>query len=135
MAKSAKNNFAVKVSGIAGTWSQMTGGGGTVEPIRDRSGGSTKQDIIGSPPSFDDITVTRVFDVAHLPALASLTKALGRSRHTITKQATDANMTAKGKPVSYPNALLVGVVYPEVDSNATTDKAEVTLTFSHNGPA
>lgn len=135
MADMAKSQWLVTVSGFGGYWDTQTGGNGSGTPIKHRKGGSQKPSIIGTPPEFEDITVTRLFGDTNLPQMAEYTKKINISRHTITKQALDANGIRKGKPVTYKNCLLTGVSYPELDSNATGEVSLMTLTFATEGPA
>jgi len=135
MTTSTKNQFIVTVSGVSGNWNTKTGGNPTGEPVKYRNGGSMKEEIIGTPPTHDNITVVRGFNIAFAEAYKKMAKNVNRTRHTITVQPTDTNLMKKGKPFVYPNCLLVGINFPEVDSNAVGDRSEVTMTFATNGLA
>ncbi|MGL3805845.1 hypothetical protein ACSYDW_07070 [Paeniglutamicibacter sp. R2-26] len=135
MAYMAKSQWLVTISGIHDTWDTQTGGNGSGTPIKHRRGGQQRQTIIGTPPEFEDITCTRLFGDGYLELMAKLNKQINISRHTITKQALDANGVRKGKPITYKNCLLTGVAYSDVDSNATSEVALMTLTFATEGPA
>ncbi|MGP4995552.1 hypothetical protein [Glutamicibacter ardleyensis] len=132
---STKNQFIVTISGIKGNWNTKTGGNGSGTPVKYRNGGSLREEIIGTPPTFEDLVITRGFNPAFFETYKKLSKNINKSYHLITMQPTDANLMKKGKPISYKNCLLTGVTFPDVDSNATGDRAEVTLTFATSGPA
>lgn len=135
MSTSTKNQFVVSVSGISGKWNQKTGGASKGTPVKYRNGGSLKEEIIGTPPTHDNIVVTRGYSYADTNAYIALAKKVNLSRHTITMQPTDASLVSKGKPFTYKDCLLVGVTIPDADSNATGDRAEVVLEFATNGLA
>lgn len=135
MTTSTKNQFIITVGGVLGNWDQMTGGDGSGSPVKHRNGGSLKEEIIGTPPTFSDIVVTRGFNPAFRDAYVKLSKNINRTRHTVTKQPTDASMVKKGKAIVYPGSLLTGVTFPDADSNAVGDRATVQLTFANNGPS
>lgn len=135
MSKATKRQFLTSVSGISGYWRTWSGGGASAEYSRDYSGGSNVGTILTGPAEHEDITLVRTWDPAKDPAWAnSLKKKVGRSWHTLTKQATDVNFTKVGKPEVYSGATLVGLTLPEGDA-ASSDSAEVTLVFAHNGSA
>lgn len=135
MAYMAKSQWLVTISGISGTWDTQEGGDGSSTPIKHIRGGNRKATIIGTPAEFSAITVTRLFGDGYLTALAALNKKIGIGRHTITKQALDANGVRKGKPITYKNCLLSGVNSIPVDSNATGEAGIMTLVFETEGPA
>ena len=134
MAKNSQRDWLNTVSGITGTWRNVEGGGVTVEYNRDYDGGSDKADFLVGPPEAEDITFTRTFDPVKDDAWCrKLMKAVGRSRHTLTRQPIDANKTKVGKPMVYSNALLVGFTYP--GSSNSADPSEIVLVFANNGAA
>lgn len=134
MGKSSQRDFLNTISGIAGTWRNVEGGGATVEYNRDYDGGSDKADFLTGPTEFEDFTWTRTFDPVKDDAwVRKLQKQVGRSTHTLTRQPIDANKTKVGKPMVYPQAMLTGVTYP--GSSNTADPSEIVLTFAHNGAA
>lgn len=135
MTTSTQNQFFVSASGLRGYWDNMTGGHGTGTPVRHRNGGSLKEEVIGTPPTYSDIVLTRGFDIKYFEDYKKLAKNINKTRHTITKQPTDAALVRKGKPIVYPSCLLVGVTFPDYDSNATSERATVQLTFATNGPS
>lgn len=135
MTTSTKNQFIITVSGIKGNWNMKTGGNPSGSPVKYRNGGSLKEEIIGTPPTHDDLVITRGFNLAFAEVYKKLAKNVNLSRHVVTIQPTDASLVKKGKPFTYYNCLLVGITFPDVDSNAVGDRSEVTLTFAHNGIA
>lgn len=135
MTTSTKNQFIVTVSNIHGNWNVKTGGNGSGTPVKYRNGGSLKEEIIGTPPTFEDIVLTRGYDPDLQKFYQVMMRKINISRHTVTIQPTDANLVKKGRAIVYPNCLLVGLTLPDVDSNATGDRAEVSMTFATSGPA
>lgn len=135
MADMAKSQWLVTISGIVDAWDTQDGGNGAGTPIKHIRGGRQKASIIGTRPEWDDIVVTRLFGDGYLGLMQKLSKQINISRHTVTKQALDANGIRKGKPIIYKNCLLTAVSYPSVDSNATGEISLMSLTFSNEGPA
>ncbi|MGQ3384536.1 hypothetical protein [Glutamicibacter sp. TV12E] len=135
MTNSTQNQFLTTAGGIPRTWETMTGGQVSGEQVKYRNGGSIKEEVVGTPPTWSDIVLTRGFDIADLEMLRKLAKNCNKTRHTITKQPLDANMIRKGKPLVYPYCLLKGVDFPDTNSNSTSDRGMVTLTFATNGLA
>jgi hypothetical protein len=135
MAKNTKSNFLVHVSGISGNFRTSGGGSVTAATSKDFDGGATKPTILGGLQEWSDLTITRSFDpVRDLPIIAKLIKQVGTGKFTVTKQATDANMTKVGKPIVYPKCVLNALTYPDSDANAS-DASEFTLGFATTGPA
>lgn len=133
--KTTKRNFLVNVSGVPRTWRSFSGAGATAEYTRDYSGGADVATLLSGPAEHEDIELVRTYEPDQDPAwLDQVKKQVGRSWFTITKQATDQNWTKVGKPVTYPNCLLIGVKEPDTDA-ASSDSSEVTLTFATPGPA
>ena len=133
--KATKRQYLVTIEGIPGTWRQFSGAGGSASITKDFDGGSDRADLLAGPAEWDDIEVTRTIAPSRDDVwVAQLRKLLGRGRFNITKQATDANWTKVGKPTTYPNCLLNGLQEPETDA-ASSDAAEIKLTFATSGPA
>ena len=133
--KITKNKYLVTIEGIPGTWRAFSGAGGTASVTKDYDGGSDRADLLAGPAEWDDIEVTRTVAPTRDDVwIKQLRKLLGRGRFNITKQATDANWTKVGKPTTYPDCLLNGLQEPESDA-ASSDAAEITLTFATSGPA
>ncbi|WBF78983.1 tail tube protein [Arthrobacter phage Bolt007] len=133
--KATKQNFITKVEGVPGNWRTWSGGASSADTSLDYDGGNPTPEILSGPPSFDDIEVVRTFDpIADAAWVRTLRKQVGRSRHTLTKFATDINFVAIGTPDTYPNCVLKGIAEPETDA-ASGDASEITLTFATTGPA
>jgi hypothetical protein len=133
--KALKYQFIFSISGIPGNWEQSSGGDISAPSTKVRDGGSDRPTVLGGLPETDDIEVTRTFDPhTEVALLAALRKNLGRSRHTLTKQATDANRVKVGKPVTYPGSLLVGLTEPEHEEGSS-DPSTIKLKFSTPGAA
>jgi len=134
-AKATKRQYLVTIQGIPGTWRQFTGGGGTASVTKDFDGGSDRADLLSGPAEWDDIEVTRTVAPSRDEVwIDQLNKLIGRGEFTVTKQATDANWTKVGRPRTYPACLLTGVQETETDA-ASSDAAEIKLTFATSGPA
>lgn len=135
MGKATKQQFITTVEGIPGTWRTLSGGGFTADTTTDFSGGSLKPDILSGPPTNEDLELVRTYDPEIDDVwIRRLRPNVGRSRHTVTKQPTDINLTKIGKPTTFPDCLLKGLVEPDTDSESG-DRAEVTITLANTGPA
>lgn len=133
--KITKNKYLVTIEGIPGTWRAFSGGGGSASITKDFDGGSDRADLLAGPPEWDDIEVTRTVAPTRDDVwIKQLRKLIGRGKFNVTKQATDANWTKVGEPTTYPDCLLNGLQEPETDA-ASSDAAEITLTFATSGPA
>jgi hypothetical protein len=133
--KATKRQYLVTIEGIPGTWRQFSGAGGSASITKDYDGGSDRADLLAGPAEWDDIEVTRTVAPSRDDVwIAQLRKLLGRGRFNVTKQATDANWTKVGNPTTYPDCLLNGLQEPETDA-ASSDAAEIKLTFATSGPA
>ena len=134
-AKATKRQYLVNIEGIPGTWRAFSGGGGTASVTKDYNGGSDRADLLAGPAEWDDIEVTRTVAPSRDDVwIDQLNKLIGRGEFNITKQATDANWTRVGKPRTYPACLLTGLQESETDA-ASSDAAEIKLTFATSGPA
>lgn len=133
--KATKRQYLVTIEGIPGTWRTFSGAGGSASVTKDYDGGSDRADLLSGPAEWDDIEVTRTVAPSRDDVwIEQLRKLIGRGTFNITKQATDANWTKVGKPTTYPDCLLNGLQEPESDA-ASSDAAEITLTFATSGPA
>jgi len=133
--KTTKRQYLVTIEGIPGTWRTFSGGGGTASITKDYDGGSDRADLLAGPPEWDDIEVTRTVAPSRDDVwIEQLRKLIGRGKFNVTKQATDANWTKVGKPTTFPDCLLNGLQEPETDA-ASSDAAEIKLTFATSGPA
>lgn len=133
--KITKNKYLVTIEGIPGTWRAFSGAAGSASVTKDYDGGSDRADLLAGPAEWDDIEVTRTVAPSRDDVwIKQLRKLLGRGRFNITKQATDANWMKVGEPTTYPDCLLNGLQEPESDA-ASSDAAEIKLTFATSGPA
>lgn len=127
---SAQRQFLVKVSGVDGYFATKTGGRTASEVTREFDGGSLEPEILTGPASTEDITVSRPYKPERDAHLVRLFRPLvGRLRHTVTFQPTDADLVAVGKPTVYPGAVLIGVNDPDSDANSG-QAARVELTYA-----
>jgi hypothetical protein len=128
--KSSARQFLVKVEGIDGFWATKEGGGVTAENTKVYDGGSLKPEIITNPPTAEDVTVTRPYDVDRDHDVATrLLPLVGSWEATVSVTPTNADMVAAAQPRVYPRARLTGVMEPEVDASSG-DPAVMSLTFA-----
>lgn len=135
MGKASKRHYIVRIEGIPGTWRTFGGGGAEADVTLDYDGGAEKPDMLGGVPEYEDISVTRTVDpVADAAWLEPLKRGISKVVRTVSQQPTDPNMIAVGKPTVFPACLLKGYTEVETDA-ASSDPAEVTLTWATTGPA
>ncbi|AMM44478.1 tail tube protein [Arthrobacter phage BarretLemon] len=133
--KATKRQFIVSIAGIPGNWRTMSGASASSETTEDWDGGAERPDILGGPVSFDDIEVVRTIAPAlDMDWVRRLRRRVGIDTFTVTKQAVDRDGVKVGRPDVYPDCLLKGMQEPETDA-ASSDLAEITLTFATSGPA
>jgi len=134
-AKATKRQYLVTIQGIPGTWRQFSGAGGSASVTKDYDGGKDRADLLAGPVEWDDIEVTRTVAPSRDDAwIVKLNKLIGRGEFNVTKQATDANWNRVGKARTYPKCRLTGLQESETDA-ASSDAAEIKLTFATSGPA
>lgn len=127
---SSARNFLVKVEGVDGLWSTKSGGNVSAESTKVYDGGSLKPDIITSPPTAEDVTVTRPFKPQRDDDMVrTLLQLVGSWTTTVSVTPTDSDMVALAPPRVYSNAVLTGVQEPETDASSG-DAAMVGLTFA-----
>lgn len=119
MASSSERSFLVVVNGISGTFQTKTGGDTTSDVTMNYNGGSTTPELLAAPAATANIIVSRSYDhsrdyQAHKNARAQV----GRWSTNISVTPTDADLNSLGSPTQYPNALLVRVSEPDVDSSS-----------------
>jgi hypothetical protein len=129
--KAAKRQFLVKVDGIDGYWAGKSGGDITADTNKVYDGGSRRPDVISSPPNADDVVCTRPYDPLRDQVMINqLKERVGTWRTTVSVSPTEADLTvARVAGDVYSDALLIGLVSPEVDASSG-DAAEVELTFA-----
>ena len=119
MAKLSQRQFLVNVSGIAGNFQTKSGGETSSETTKNYDGGSLNAEVLASPAETDNITVSRAYDyLRDSQAHRDARKKVGRWRTTISVTPTNEDLVAMGTPTTYPNALLVRVSEPDVDSSS-----------------
>lgn len=133
--KATKRQYIVNVAGIPGNWRTFSGAAASSETTKDWDGGADRPDILGGPREYDDIEILRtVAPSLDQDWIDRLDKRVGIDTFTITKQYVDRDGVKVGKPRVYPDCLLKGLQETETDA-ASSDVAEVTLTFATSGPA
>lgn len=133
------SHFRVTLAGfgidIPGAFMTQGGGNVTAEVRRFRPGGSPHEEVSGGPTSRDDVTVAREWRRDRdLAIYLWADRNAGRARGSITVQPLDDDYNAYGSPVVYADALLTAAAKPDVDSDAGTDVAQLSLTFAVSGP-
>jgi hypothetical protein len=130
MAKAAQRQFLVKVAGIEGYFATKSGGNVTSDNNKVYDGGNLTPDILSAPAQAENVTVGRAFDVERDgPILTILRQQVGRRSFTVSVTPTDRDLNVTGEPVTYPEALLVGITDPDVDA-ASGDAARFELEFA-----
>lgn len=118
---SAQRHFLVNVEAFyarVGFFMSKSGGSISSDVNKVWDGGSVTPDTIASPPEAENITVGKAFDVDRdAEVLAEIRQKIGSLRTTISVQPTTADMIATGRATVYPNALLVGLTEPDMDSS------------------
>jgi hypothetical protein len=127
---SAQRQFYVKVDGIDGYWSTKSGGNISSDTTKVYDGGDPTPYVLASNPEAENITVGRPYDARRDgPLLKRLRNRAGRDTFTISVTPTDRDYVVVGDPVTYPDALLIGVNDPEVDASSG-DAANIELEFA-----
>jgi hypothetical protein len=129
--KAAKRQFLVKIDGIDGYWSKKTGAELKSATAKVYDGGSLVPDVIAAPAEVADVVLTRPFDPDRDQSVVNLLKRrVGQWTTTISITPTEADLsTIAVAGDTYPNALLVAIMPPEVDASSG-ESAELVLTFS-----
>ena len=134
MAKTAQAHYAVRVSGIPGSWNTKTGGAMERAHSTSWNGGSAQYDWIAGPATYSNITITRPKrheDEEWLPRYRNKNNIV---RDTLTQQELDENYSAVGSPQTWPDCLLVGVTEPNTEAGSS-DEGTLTLEYATKGPA
>jgi hypothetical protein len=118
-APASQRQFIVNVSGIPGNFQTKSGGETSSDTTKNYDGGSLVPDVLASPAETDNITVSRAYNYerdhnAHVAAR----RKVGRWRTTVSVTPTDEDLKTIGDPTTYPDALLVRVSEPDVDSSS-----------------
>lgn len=128
--KLAARQGLVTVEAVPGLWATKSGGNVSADTTPVWDGGAESPEMMASPASADNVTVSRPFDdLRDLPELARLRRLVGRLRTTITVQPTDGDLFPIGEPTVYPDALLVTLTEPEVDASSG-DPQTIELEFA-----
>lgn len=128
--KMAQRQALVTIEGIPGRWATKSGGNVSADTTPVWDGGEDHPEILASPASAENVTVSRPFDdLRDLPEIARLRRLVGRFRTTITVQPTNGDLFPIGPPTVYPEALLVTLTEPEYDA-ASGDAQTIQLEFA-----
>lgn len=130
MTKMAQRQSIVTIEGIPGNWATRTGGNVSADTTPVWDGGADRPDILASPASADNVTVSRpVDDQRDLAQLKRLKQQVGKLRSTITEQPTDGDLFPIGEPDVFPDALLVNYNVPSYDA-ASGDPKVIELVWA-----
>lgn len=128
--KAAQRQIIASVSGIAGYFSQVTGGQVTAATSKVFDGGAKFPDVVSGSRDVGDVTVTRPYRPSvDEPILQALRQVVGSTRHDVVVQSTDADLVPVGRPRTYSQALLTGVTEPDGDASSGTP-ATYSLVFT-----
>jgi len=121
--KMAQRQALVTIEGVPGRWATRTGGDVTADVTPVWDGGMDYPEQMASPPSADNVTVSRpVDDARDLTEIKRLKRLVGKLRATITEQPTNQDLFPIGDPDVYPDALLLRVSTPEYDASSGDPK-------------
>lgn len=133
--KATKRQYLVTISGIPGTWRTFGGAEASASITKDYDGGAERPDLLSGPTEHSDIEVVRTVAPTRDDVwIKQLRKLVGKGTFTVTKQYVNADWMKVGDPTTYPDCLLAGLKEPETDA-ASSDAAEISLTFATAGPA
>lgn len=111
--------FLVKVDGIDGYFQTKTGGNIAATGTKVYDGGNKVPDTIAGVPEIDNITVSRTYDeVRDGDTVRSLRQVVSSWTTTVSVTPTDADFNAVGPPTVYPDARLLELHEPDVDSSS-----------------
>lgn len=127
---SAQRQFLVKVAGIDGYFATKSGGNVSADTTKVYDGGDPTPYVLAAPAEAENITVSRPYDPLRDGDLMSrLRQRVGRATFTISVTPTDRDLVVIGRPVVYPDALLVSVNEPDADAGSG-DAATFELEFA-----
>lgn len=125
----AQRQIYATVSGVDGTFSQVSGGETSANSEKIYDGGSATPVVMSGARDIGNVTLVRAFDQDRDPdILDTLRDAVGREYFTIIVTMTDADMVPL-RNRTYANALLIGMNEPEGDA-ASGAPASMSLVFS-----
>lgn len=128
--KSSQRHFLVRAEGIPGLFSTKTGGEITSNATKNYDGGSTRPDVLTSPPEVGDITIGRGYDHERDAGIVRLLRnSVGTYQTTVSVTPTNRDMEALDDAETYPNATLVGFTPGDVDASSG-EISSFALTFA-----
>lgn len=134
---STQRLFRVTLSGfgidIPGAFATFSGGNPSADVTRFREGGSPVEEVVGGPPTRDDVTIGRPYRRDRdEPVMRWADRSVGKARGSVAIQPVDEDYNPYGRPRVYSDCLLIGASWPDVDSNSG-DTANVELSFAVSG--
>jgi hypothetical protein len=133
--KTSQRHFLVYVNGIPGPFATQEGGETEAAVTKVWDGGKKKPDLLSEPPDTSNLVMGRPYSPdEHQPIIDRLRPLAGQWRTTVTKQPTDPDFTPIGKPITYPNSLLVRMSEPELDASSG-EAARWEVEFATSGAA
>lgn len=121
--KSAARHFLISVTGPGGInfgmFAKKTGGNPKSDVSRVWDGGEDVPDILTSPPTYDDLTVGRPFEVARdVPMLQKARPLVGGDETWgVRVQPTNARFEALSAATDY-SCRLIGTTDPDADASS-----------------
>ena len=99
-----------------GVFDKLSGGDSQATTVKYRPGGMVPEIDLGGPTAIQDITVTRLYDLARDHVLAKgLVAKNGRARAVVSQQPLDPFGAPYGAPI-VRGGVLKGVKFPTADS-------------------
>jgi hypothetical protein len=120
MSTSQQAQVSVTVDGQPlGVFDSRSGGGVTAEVNKRRSGGMGPIKSYRALPDYEDVTVSRVFELARdLELYRTLQTRVGKADMVVTEQRLDVDGIPFGRPRNWVG-VLQGLTPPEHDSEST----------------
>lgn len=106
-----------EVAGFDGYFATKTGGEVSAETTKVHDGGSLTPETLAGPSETSNIVLTKPYRSGmHRATLKALSAGVGRYRTTVSGYDTDPDLGPIGDPITYANALLVKLTWPEGDA-------------------
>lgn len=122
-----------EVEGFDGYFGTKTGGERSADTSDAWDGGELEPETMSSPATTDNVVLSRPYRPAlHREQLRALDKVVGRKRLDVTGHDTDPDLGPVGDPLTYANALLVRLAWPDHDASSA-DPGTFELEFKVRG--
>lgn len=115
----SKRQSLVSVAGLVGHWAVKTGGEVAAPVTQAWDGGDEFPEQLAGPASTSNIVVSRPWKNQRDKDIRErLLPKVGSWNTTVSDQPTDANLIPHGKPLVWPDALLIRMNAPDVDASS-----------------